>query len=213
MTGDLHYTTTVPSGAHIADASRTLQRSAPADLNVLELRHAGHGTRRFDGLVCPAYRTTYLTKPPERFIVGAWQKSLNRRGGQPCPLLRGHNHQASLGIVEHLRDGSGGLTGEVVLRDDRLGDEALQEIECGAMRGLSVGFVPIRQEIIGGINTVFEAELGEISLVITAAYSSAAIRLPKPDPPALAAARAAAADWRLRKLQLEDLMKHWSLRT
>jgi len=168
-----------------------LHHTIPVALDEPQLRHAGHGTRRYPALVAPYYRVSYLVVPPEQFAYGAWTASLERRAGHPVPLLRQHVHTNPIGQVVDLHDDTDGLHGVLVLADNDAGAAALDQIQTGAITGCSVGFNPITwTDGPDKVRTITAAELGEISLVGVPAYPSAGIIPPAPTP-RLAEARGA----------------------
>lgn len=97
---------------------------------------------------------------------GAFTKSLQENGGQ-VPLLWQHNQDQPIGVLQ-LRDGTDGLEAKGTLL---LADEVPQArtayalLKAGVVRGLSIGFKPIKKKMEENIRRLKEIKLYEGSLV------------------------------------------------
>ena len=136
--------------------------------------------RILTALLLPYGQTSMDTGNPygERFMAGAFRKTIKDRMGSKRPLLlfRAHDHKRPVGRAETLKDTPDGPLAEFRLARTAAGDEALQEVKEGMLPEVSVGFRAI-QERVGddGAREVREAALHEVSLVPMGAYSGAQV--------------------------------------
>lgn len=139
-----------------------------------------------------AYSTFTITKADEATgtIIGlASTPDLDRHGdiveprgakySLPMPLLLGHDHNQAIGAIEAARVTAAGL--EIVAKLTLAAGERIREvwelIRAGALRGLSIGFMPLKAEPIpGGGNRFTEWDLFEVSVVAVPANAAASIQ-------------------------------------
>lgn len=130
-------------------------------LNVKKLTEAG----QIEGLAA-GYGN--VDSHGEVFAPGAFAKSIaNIKSGRSPAMLLHHDHRRPVGRWDAFKETPAGLSvsGSLAL-DATDGKEAYALLKAGALGGLSVGFLPIKQtENQRGVVTITEAELYEISLV------------------------------------------------
>jgi Escherichia/Staphylococcus phage prohead protease len=107
----------------------------------LEVREDGDG-RTLSGLAIPYGLEIDLGAYTESFVRGAFA------GTDPAevPLTATHPRDGGelpIGITRDLRDEPDGLHGVWYVSDTALGNEVLTLVRDGAVRGLSIGFVPL----------------------------------------------------------------------
>ena len=99
---------------------------------------------------------------------GAFAKSLARHAREKSApaLLWQHNPDEPIGVWESLEEDAKGLKGQgrFVLETAR-GREAYALLKAGALRGLSIGYRPVKGEPDGNTYRLKELDLVEISLV------------------------------------------------
>jgi HK97 family phage prohead protease len=145
--------------------------------------------RILSALLLPYGETTYDAGVPggERFLSGAFRKTIKDRMGAKRPLLlfRAHDHSRPVGVAERLHDTPEGPMGEFRIARTAAGEEALQEVREGMLPEVSVGFRSIQErQGADGAREIREAALMEVSLVPMGAYSGAkvlSLRDQKPD--------------------------------
>jgi HK97 family phage prohead protease len=100
---------------------------------------------------------------------GAFKASLAKHeaaGTFPLMLL---NHDAwdklPIGVWKSLSEDTRGLVVEGQLLDTTAGNDVYKALKAGAITGLSIGFLCTGYEINGGVRTITEAELLEVSVV------------------------------------------------
>lgn len=168
-------------------------RSARLGLHGIEVRGDG---RTITGIAAPFDAPTQIrdslgtyTEVIER---GAFARTIRERGPERVKLLALHDAaQFPIGRATLLREDPNGLYAEFRVAATPRGDEALQLVREGALDGLSIGFVPIRDAWSndGGTRTLLEVKLLEVSLVSWPAYDSARVSaVREATAPALAAA-------------------------
>lgn len=203
-TGALHYTAPCDPQWHLHRtdmAATAVRHSVPVALKV---RHAGHGTGRYEATLAPYYSVSHLVTPPEMFGWNCWRDSLARRHGRHLPVLRGHKSDAPIGHAEAFDDRRDGLHATLVIKDD----DTLDAIGRGVLTGVSVGFKMLDFETTKeNVRIVTRAELAEASVVSVPAYHAAGINGPAaPDPAELV--KRDAADWQVRRMDLEYRLKY-----
>jgi uncharacterized protein len=143
----------------------------------MSLRSVDIDQRLITGIVAPYNSVSYMTPDPagERIMRDAFTKSLKERS-ERIPLCRVHDHSRAVGMSREWVDGAGGLTATFHVRKSGHGDEVLEEARDGYLSGMSVGFMPVRQErAADGVREVREARLMEVSLVVIPAYDGARV--------------------------------------
>ena len=170
-------------------------RAHYASLPTLEVRDVADSGRYLEGRAVPYNTWADIGWFRERFLPGAFAKSI-REAARGLPLLLWHNGRTfPIGVAEEWRDGDDGLDGVWRLDvDDPLAVEAARKARDGFQRGLSIGFAPIdkpgrnqRGERIDLNNEVDiddmgvlsitrrEARLLEVSLTAIPAYVGAGV--------------------------------------
>jgi uncharacterized protein len=105
----------------------------------LELRDDGDG-RTISGLVVPYNSPARVGGYVESFTLGAFRDA----DPEQVPLLAVHDHASlPIGRAMTLAEEDRGLAGSFRVSETRAGDEVLTLIRDGAVRGLSVGFIPL----------------------------------------------------------------------
>lgn len=148
-----------------------------------EIRRAGFpvqlrpvAERTLEGIAVPWGELTHLVDHPggERFVRGSLTRTVQERGAR-LKLFRDHDHSHAIGKPTKLdARNEAGLWGRWSIFETPWGDEALAEVEQGALDMFSVGFVPLRtRRGADGANEVVEASLAEVSLCPMAAYDGA----------------------------------------
>lgn len=109
-------------------------------------------------------------------LPGAFSASLEKHktAGTLPAMLWQHNPGKPIGVYTEMREDQKGLfvRGRLSL-DTEQGREAYALLKMGALRGLSIGFMPVDSERVDGVNRVKEVDLWEVSLVTFAANSAA----------------------------------------
>ena len=113
----------------------------------------------------------------ERFVKGAFRKTIEQRGAKRVKFLAMHDYQRlPLGRADVLREDENGLYAEFRVSKTTAGDEVLELIKDGALDALSVGFAPVssRNGKDGALERS-EVALKEVSAVSSGAYPGATI--------------------------------------
>lgn len=163
-----------------------LHRATPADL---ELRAEG---RLVCGIAVPFGERYDMGHAEEVFLPGAFSRTIAERGAKAVKFLAMHNHGVwPLGRAEVLREDARGLYGEFRISRTSQGDEAIELVRDGALDGLSVGFVPVRDRWDKSARLVerLEVKLHEVSLCAFPAYDGARVAALRSNDPALVAGR------------------------
>lgn len=110
-------------------------RATPLEL--VEIKADSGGRMEFS-----AYASTFGNKDHGGDVIqkGAFKDSLKQRGFRP--LLWQHNMDQPIGIEKSLREDSKGLIGTWELVDTTLGNEAYKLLKAGAVRSMSIGYIP-----------------------------------------------------------------------
>jgi uncharacterized protein len=116
---------------------------------------------------------------PTRIKPGAFAKTL-KENAKRIKVLYQHNPDWPIGVPTRLEETADGLLIEAKVSQTERGKEALTLIRDGVITELSIGFDPIRHEMvneggIGHVRHVSEVRLWEISPVTFAANSEARI--------------------------------------
>lgn len=157
----------------------TRVRSSRLGLHGIELRADG---RTITGIAAPFGQPTQIrdqlgtyTEVIER---GAFARTIAERGPDRVKLLAQHDATAlPIGRATLLREDPAGLYAEFRVAATPRGDEALQLVREGALDGLSIGFVTIRDSWSSDSATryLLEVKLLEVSLVSWPAYDGARV--------------------------------------
>lgn len=186
--------------------SSMIHRSFTPDLEV----RGGSEGRTVCGIAVPYDTPARIGSGPgaydEVFVRGAFERTLAERGPQRVKLLAQHDGRAlPLGRAEQLREDAAGLYAELRVSKTTAGDEVLELVRDGALDGLSVGFVPVRDARPSpAVIHRLEVKLHEISVVAFPCYVDArvaAVRGLTPARPLLAAARHAHRGLTLTRLE------------
>ena len=161
----------------------------------LELREpAALEERIVTARLVPYGETSMATGNPrgERFLKGAFRRSIKHRAAakRPVLLFHAHDHTRAIGQAVSLKDTDEGPIGEFRIGRTTRGDEALTELKEGLLPQVSVGFRPIMERMgDDGAREIREAMLAEVSLAPMGAYDGAEVlqlRTPEPAGPDLA---------------------------
>lgn len=95
---------------------------------------------------------------------GAFYKTIQDKGGN-FPILWQHNSDKPIGIGK-VSDSANGLVikGELVL-ESPTAREAYALLKAGVLKGLSIGYDKVRDEVKGAVRHLTELKLWEVSLV------------------------------------------------
>lgn len=174
-------------------------------------------SRRLTGTVIQYGKVADLRYFKERFQAGAFKRSLADKKLNIRALLE-HDSQKLLGSTGNgslqLRDSAQGLTFDLQVAKTTYGDDALELVRSGEIRGMSFGFRVIesgeRFEKDGEtvLRTVVEAELREITVTSVPVYGEASsVQARSIDQAAIDAAKALVAvtdrpEYQKRSMQL-----------
>lgn len=123
---------------------------------------------------------------------GAFTKTLRDRQGQ-VPLLYQHDQREPIGIAK-LSDSQSGLRVEgKLLLELPTAQKTYSLLKAGILKGLSIGFDSISDQIVNGVRRLKELRLWEISLVTFAANPEAQVMTVKSNPPEL--------EWQIQKFR------------
>lgn len=111
----------------------------------------------------------------EIFAPGAFARSIRERGEKIRLFVQHDQRRLPIGKATELREELDGLHAAFVLPATRDADDALELVRTGVVDGLSVGFVPVRDEKRSGRVVRLEASLREVSLVHSPAYADALV--------------------------------------
>jgi len=104
----------------------------------------------------------------DRITPGAFAKSLaaHKAAGTRPAMLAHHDLSRPVGVWTEMRETSAGLEviGKLTL-GVRDADEVYRLASDGALTGLSIGYRPVKERFVSGVNQVEEIDLKEISLV------------------------------------------------
>jgi HK97 family phage prohead protease len=136
---------------------------------------------RFHGYAS-VFNALVETVPPTRILRGAFRASLaDRVQHDRIRLLWQHDVCDPIGVPLDLEEDPRGLLLFGVLADTSRGREALALLEAGVVRELSIGFDPVRWDMVDEpgqshpVRLVHEVRLWEVSLVTFAADKQARI--------------------------------------
>lgn len=106
-------------------------------LELVEIKAGTNGTMEFS-----AYASTFNNKDHGGDVIrkGAFKESLKARAFRP--LLWQHQMDQPIGIEKSLREDSKGLIGTWELVDTERGIEAYKLLKAGAVRSMSIGYIP-----------------------------------------------------------------------
>lgn len=100
----------------------------------------------------------------EVVVAGAFARTLKARGNE-VPILWQHNAREPVGIGKLAETGSGLMVeGQLILWVSKA-REAYDPMKARILKGLSIGYVVIRDEVKSGVRYLQELKLYEVSLV------------------------------------------------
>ncbi|MEM8783074.1 MAG: HK97 family phage prohead protease [Planctomycetota bacterium] len=193
-------------------------------LEATELRVEGDDdSRRLVGLAVPYNQWTNLGSFRERFAAGCFADSLT--GERNIQALYNHRSGDILASTQNetltLIDEPGGLRFEMTVAKTTAGNDTLELVGTGEVRGMSFGFRVVEDNETwnrdeGEITrTVVKADLDEITVTGRPAYGQTSVDVRSIDPAALERAKALAAEndpadacpeLRLRELRFRERM-------
>ena len=145
-----------------------------------EVRAADDEERIIEGMAAPYGRWSpignlYL----ERFAVNAFKRSTDRHGTSIALLWQHDADEFPIGKPLEWRHTPDGVFGVWKIAGHKRGDEVYQMARDGFLKGMSVGFTPVRDDtdVSGEVPRVtrVEARLGEVSVVTVPAYEDAQV--------------------------------------
>lgn len=137
-------------------------------------------TRTLEGVV-EGYASVFGVVDSYSTVIeqGAFSRSLGewaKRGESPGLYLQ-HDSSMPFGVWEELAEDPKGLKVKGKLARSPMGEHAAQLFELGAIRGLSIGFVPRKWREDGKVLRFEDVDLVEISMVTRPANSKAKAQL------------------------------------
>lgn len=129
------------------------------------------------------YASVFNVLDSQRDIVlhGAFRNTLNKHG-EAVKLLWQHQPEEPIGIISRMFEDARGLyvEGRLLLEVTRA-REAYALLKAGAVKGLSIGYSPVRYRVDPetGVRKLQEVELWEISLVTFPANQAAKVTVVK----------------------------------
>lgn len=139
---------------------------------VIEVREIDEPRREAVMVVCRYGETSHRTPRPERFMPGAFTKSVNARRDQ---ISFTTEHTTSAEVPSRIKvarpvywDTSepNELRATVRFYDNPEGWDAFGKARSGELNGASVGFLPVEDRIAdGGIREVVEAKLHHVAMI------------------------------------------------
>ena len=99
---------------------------------------------------------------------GAYAKTL-QENSERIAFLYQHNMQQPIGKPLSMKEDDKGLYIEAKISNSSLGKDVKTMVSEGILKEFSVGFIPIKEEIVGNYNHIKEIKLFEFSLVTLAA--------------------------------------------
>lgn len=135
-------------------------------------------TGRFAG-----YASVFNVIDNQRDIMlpGAFSTTLGRQRGE-VKLLWQHQQSEPIGVIDTIFEDTRGLYIEgQLLMDVQRAKEAMSLLKAGAVKGLSIGYSPVRYRIDPdtGVRLLAEVELWEVSLVTFPANDAARVTVVK----------------------------------
>jgi HK97 family phage prohead protease len=117
-------------------------------------------------MIVEGYAALFGVEDQMRDIVraGAFAASLRRRS-EPLPMLVEHEPRLLAGCWTDTREDGRGLWLLGEIRGDMPGAARARRMIARGVDGLSIGFVPVVQHRSGGVRTLSEIELLEVSIV------------------------------------------------
>ena len=141
--------------------------------------------------VFAGYASVFGVIDSQRDIVeaGAFAEAV-KQGGRTVKLLWQHDPKQPIGFIRALKEDALGLYMEAqLLLETAVGREAYALLKAGAVKGLSIGFTPVKHrfDAASGVRHLQQVRLWEISLVTFPANEAANVTVVKgatPVPPA-----------------------------
>jgi len=98
---------------------------------------------------------------------GAYAKTL-RENADRIAFLYQHNMQQPIGKALSMEEDASGLYVKAKISNSSLGQDVKTMVNEGILKEFSVGFIPIKEEAVSGVNHIKEIKLFEFSLVTLA---------------------------------------------
>lgn len=126
----------------------------------------------------------YVDSQKDIVVRGAFARSL--KGGKPAMLWQ-HRQDSPIGVWDVAEETDKGLLVRGRILDTTLGNDVYKLAKAGAVKGLSIGYTPKRQEFDRdkGTRKLLEVDLHEVSLVTFPANDRAKVVRVKSDDGAL----------------------------
>ena len=105
---------------------------------------------------------------------GAYAKTLQENSDRIAFLYQ-HNMQQPIGKPLSMKEDDKGLYIEAKISNSSLGKDVKTMVSEGILKEFSVGFIPIKEEVVGNYNHIKEIKLFEFSLVTLAANPMAQV--------------------------------------
>ena len=105
---------------------------------------------------------------------GAYAKTL-QENSERIAFLYQHNMQQPIGKPLSMKEDDKGLYIEAKISNSSLGKDVKTMVSEGILKEFSVGFIPIKEEVVGNYNHIKEIKLFEFSLVTLAANPMAQV--------------------------------------
>ena len=139
---------------------------------LVEIRAVPDGSRTIEGTVVSYGDVAKLPWGSERFVRGGITWS------DDTMLTVQHDRTKALARVGAgltLEDGPEALTMRATMPNTTLGNDTLELVRAGVLRGLSLEFVPTRTRNEGRVSVVEAARMSGLSVVDVPAYSESVI--------------------------------------
>ena len=94
---------------------------------------------------------------------GAYSKTL-QENSERIAFLYQHNMHQPIGKPTSMKEDDNGLFVEAKISDSSLGKDVKTMISEGILKEFSVGFIPIKEEFVGGINHIKEIKFSLVTL-------------------------------------------------
>lgn len=143
--------------------------------DVAELR-ASPEQRLIEGLAVPFNETTDIGPYKERFIPGAFARTIRERAGKVKLTAQHDNLSLPVGRATSLKETRAGLLATFRVSSTPRGDELLELVRDGTVSDLSITFAPVESRIArDGVVERTEVKLLAVGAVSHGAYESARV--------------------------------------